>query len=221
MLYSIIFQLNNLPFEYKVIIFLTYTFAVILALTMHEFAHAFVAHKLGDDTAKNQGRLTINPMAHFDITGLLCFMFLGFGWAKPVPINSYNFRKIKRDTFLVSVAGITINFILAFIFCPLSILAMSKAADSMLIYTLYCLCTYIFNVNLVFMVFNLLPIYPLDGFNMIASQAKYDNAFVNFMQKYSYVILLIVVCVFSFTNLFEYLVYYVGYPISWFWNLIV
>ena len=221
MLYSLLFELNSLPFKYKLIIFLTYTVSVIIALTFHEFAHAFSACKLGDKTAKNQGRLTLNPMAHFDTSGLVCFLFFGFGWAKPVPINAFNFKKVKRDTFIVSISGVLTNLIFAFIFCPLALLTLNIAMESTFGYIIYCLCTYIYQTNLVLMVFNLLPIYPLDGFNAIASQLSYANRFVNFMQKYGSIILLATLIVFNYTNIFSELVYYISYPINKFWGLIL
>ena len=116
MLYTILFERSSLSFGFKLMIFLAFTLAVIFSLTIHEFSHSFVAYKLGDDTPKKMGRLTFNPMAHFDALGLFSFMFLGFGWAKPVPINPFNFKKIKRDTFLVSISGIVANLIFAFSF---------------------------------------------------------------------------------------------------------
>ena len=218
MLFDILFTLNYLPFVYKVIIFITF---FIVALTAHEFSHAFVAYKLGDNTPKAAGRLTLNPMAHFDLKGLLCFLFLGFGWAKPVPINSFNFKKIKRDTFLVSIAGVVTNLILAFVFYPLAMLFLNVAWKSEILYAIYCLCYYLFSINLVFMVFNLLPIHPLDGFNAIASQLSYTNRFVNFMQKYGVIILFVVIVIFSYTDIFNILVDYVGYPIREFWSLVL
>lgn len=221
MLFTLLFELNSLPFEYKLVIFLTYVVAVVLALTIHECAHGFMAYKLGDPTAKVAGRITLNPMAHFDPIGLICFLILGFGWAKPVPVNPFNFKKIKRDSFLVSIAGVASNLVLAFIFCPLSMLLIPVAGNSVLLYALYCLCAYIYQVNLVLLVFNLLPIYPLDGFNAIASQLKYTNKFVTFMQKYGSFILIGMIILFNYTNLFEYLVYYVGYPIDKLWSLII
>ena len=208
-----------MPFVQKLIIFFTFSLAVVFALTIHEFAHAFVAHRLGDNTAKLQGRMSLNPMVHFDVLGIICFLFFGFGWAKPVPINTYNFSHIKRDTFLVSISGIVTNLIIAFIFYPLSMLLLNVASNSVILEILYYLCAFMFEINLVFAVFNLLPIYPLDGFNAIASQLRYDNPFVTFMQRYGSLILILVVIIFSYTNIFGYLVSYVGYPISWFWGL--
>ena len=84
--------------------------AVAVVLSLHEFAHAFVAYKCGDVTPKLNGRLTINPIAHFDLLGLLMFTFAGFGWAKPVPINPYNFRHYKRGLGFTAVAGVVMNY---------------------------------------------------------------------------------------------------------------
>ncbi len=218
MLFSLIFD-NSLSFGYKILIFFTFSFAVVFALTIHEFAHAFMANKLGDNTAKVYGRLSLNPMVHFDILGLICFLVFGFGWAKPVPINTYNFSNIKRDTFLVSIAGIVTNLIVAFIFYPLAMLLMSVIGQSIFLEILFYLCLYMYEANLILMVFNLLPIYPLDGFNAIASQLSYTNPFVTFMQKYGSLLLIILVIIFSRTGLFNTLVYYIGYPISAFWGL--
>lgn len=221
MLYSLLFERSSLPFSYKLIEFLTFTVAVIFALTIHEFSHSFVANKLGDDTPKKIGRLTLNPMAHFDTLGLISFLFLGFGWAKPVPINPFNFKKIKRDTFFVSIAGIVANLIFAFIFYPIALLIVTNAGSSNFLRVLVSLFSYLYEINLVFMVFNLLPIYPLDGFNAISSYLKYTNPFVQFMLRYGTFLLIFVIVIFNYTNIFNMLVYYVGYPISKFWNLII
>lgn len=219
-MFNILFR-STIDSKVKIIIFLTYAFAIMLALTIHEFAHAFVAYKLGDRTAKSYGRLSLNPMVHFDVLGLISFVLFGFGWAKPVPINPYNFRNIKKDTFLVSIAGITANLILTFVFCPLAIILNNayNATGSMLSLIFSFLFTFIYQINLVLMVFNLIPIYPLDGFNALASQVKYDNSYVAFNRQYGAILLIGLVVLFYYTNIFDYLVYYVGYPITAFWGL--
>ena len=86
---------------------------VLIALTFHEFAHGYMAYKLGDPTAKNLGRLTLNPLKHLDPIGTICMIFFHFGWAKPVPINSRYFKKPRRDMALTAAAGPIMNFILA------------------------------------------------------------------------------------------------------------
>ena len=88
--------------------------AIIIGLTVHEWAHAFAADKLGDPTAKNLGRMTLNPFAHIDLFGFLCLLVVGFGWAKPVPVNPRNFKNYRRDDIIVSLAGIAMNLVVAF-----------------------------------------------------------------------------------------------------------
>ena len=90
--------------------------AVLIGLSLHEFGHAFVAYKLGDDTPYYQGRVTINPAAHIDPIGFVCLLLIGFGWGNPVQINPRNFKKPRRDELLVSLAGVTMNFIVAVLF---------------------------------------------------------------------------------------------------------
>ena len=90
--------------------------AVLITLTVHEYCHGYAAYKLGDNTAKNLGRLTLNPIKHLDPIGFLCMLLAGFGWAKPVPINSRNFKKPRYGIALTSFAGPASNLILAFIF---------------------------------------------------------------------------------------------------------
>ncbi len=221
MLLDLLFRYTSMPFASKVIIFLTFSVAVIIALGIHEYAHAFTAVKCGDPTPKLAGRLTFNPLAHFDVAGLLCFLFLGFGWAKPVPINPFNFKNVKKDSFLVSISGVLANLILAFISFPIAMLFARVIGVSVVWEICFYLFLYIFQTNLVFMVFNLIPVYPLDGFNAVASLTKYNNKFVNFMHRYGGVVLLILIVVFHVTDLFSIIVSYVGYPITWFWMLIL
>lgn len=136
--------------------------ALVPAFTVHEFAHAWAAYRLGDSTAKDMGRLTLNPMKHLDIFGILLVLVAGFGWAKPVPVNPYNLRRGRRDLAIVAVAG------------PLSNLAMAAAAALVWRFTdlrqmpdfvVFALLTFVW-LNVVLMFFNLLPIAPLDGFKV-------------------------------------------------------
>ena len=93
--------------------------AVVIVLTLHEFAHAFVAVKCGDPTPKWNGRLTLDPLRHFDLVGLICFALVGFGWAKPVPINPNNFKKYRTGMALTASAGVVVNFLTALLVYPL------------------------------------------------------------------------------------------------------
>jgi len=144
---------------------------VLLALTGHEFAHAWAAHSLGDDTAKRDGRLTFNPLLHLDFLGTV-FLLLSqtYGWAKPVPVNPSNFRRPARDMALVALAGPGLNIALALGFG----LALKTAYQAgLLAYLpygspLFHILNLIVGVNLALGVFNLLPLPPLDGFQVLA-----------------------------------------------------
>ena len=99
--------------------------AVLIIICTHEYAHAYVANKCGDPTARFSGRLTLNPLAHFDPIGIVMFALIGFGWAKPVPINPNNFRNYKRGCLLTSSAGVIVNYLTAFLIYPIFILVLN------------------------------------------------------------------------------------------------
>ncbi|MBE7082056.1 MAG: site-2 protease family protein [Clostridiales bacterium] len=179
---------------------LGYIFAVVLAFGLHEYSHAFVANKLGDPTPKALGRLTLNPFKHLDKFGMLGFLIFGFGWAKPVPINPMRFKRYKRDMVLVSLSGVITNLILAFIISGIYFFYFTNVAkfdangftySNSLLYMIHYFLQYSIILNIALFVFNLLPIYPLDGFNTIKSMLKPNNKFVNFMYRYGNIILLI------------------------------
>lgn len=144
---------------------------VLLALTVHEVSHGWMAFKLGDPTARNLGRLTLNPLKHIDPIGTLCMIFFHFGWARPVPINSRYFKKPRRDMALTAAAGPASNFIMAFIgiFLRQILIAIFNAfpASSSFVgyiqYAAIMLLTYFHILNLSLGLFNLIPIPPLDG----------------------------------------------------------
>jgi len=134
--------------------------AIVIAITLHEFAHAFSAYKLGDQTPKAQGRVTLNPLSHIDPFGIIVLIFVGFGWGRPVQVNPYAFTKNRRlANLIVDVAGVTTNFIIAF-FCT----ALLFVIQDQILFTIVLNIVYI---NFILMVFNLLPIPPLDGFGII------------------------------------------------------
>lgn len=138
--------------------------ALLLALILHEISHGYVALWCGDGTAKMMGRLSLNPSHHLDPIGTLCLVLFGFGWAKPVPINPRNFKHYVRDDFLVSIAGITMNFLL-FLVSSFLMVALSKA-DGFLAYVVWFLTTFA-SINLSLAVFNLIPFPPLDGYHVL------------------------------------------------------
>ena len=142
--------------------------ALLFALTIHEFAHAWSAYLCGDATAKNQGRLTLDPLAHLDPIGSICMLLAGFGWAKPVPVNPMFFRHPRRDDILVSLAGVAANLATAllvslFMFLTWRAGFWNSQPMAVVWHMLFTLLT--FSVALVF--FNLIPVPPLDGSHVL------------------------------------------------------
>jgi Zn-dependent protease len=156
------------PFD---LLFMMLSYAVILflCLPVHELAHGLVAHWCGDDTAKWYGRLTLNPFKHLDVWGTAMILTVGFGYAKPVPVNSRNFRNYRRDMILVALAGPLSNFLMAAVAMFLYLLVAYKVAPGQATELLMMLLSIVINVNITLMVFNLLPIPPLDGSRLWSS----------------------------------------------------
>lgn len=207
--------------------------ALVVVLTLHEFAHGFAAVKSGDMTPKLYNRYTLNPLAHFDLIGLISFAVVGFGWAKPVPINPNNFRHYKRGCFFTSIAGVLANYLLAFIVVPLLILSILYVPTfGYFTHVLISTLSYIINFSLVFFVFNLIPIYPLDGFRVVDVFSKRRGPLYQFLRyKAIYVLYFLILLGFiadligvpQIDILGQFLsitTYYLGLPIYMFWGLI-
>ena len=152
--------------------------ALLLAITFHEFAHGYAAYRLGDPTAKNYGRLSLNPIKHLDPLGTIALLFIGFGWAKPVPINPIYFKDQKKGTALVGLAGPLANLILAFISLILfkmffnTIYILDASSDVFLQHmgrNFIIMLNYVLMYNIWLAVFNLIPIPPLDGSKIFIS----------------------------------------------------
>ena len=179
--------------------------AILAALTIHECAHAFVANYLGDPTAKNEGRVTLNPIAHLDPIGTLLFFIVHFGWGKPVPVDPRYFRHPKRDSALVALAGPASNLLLAIVsFVLLAVLAPQTlhvtSAENLLFAhgigeRLQAFASQVFAnmlfMNLALMAFNLLPIAPLDGSKVLHPfiPLRYEEQYDRFMQNGPYILI--------------------------------
>ena len=183
---------------------------VLIAITFHEYAHAWTAYKLGDDTAKSQGRLSLNPLKHMDPIGIVMLLFLGFGWGRPVEIDSRNFNRnisVRKAEAIVSIAGPLANFILAIVFSAIyGALIKFNALTSMDTRTALTIITIlqsIISINIGLGVFNLIPLPPLDGSKVILPflPQKAKNWFINNEQ-----IFYIVFVVLWITNLAGYII---------------
>ena len=170
----------------------------VISMTLHEVAHGYVAYKFGDDTAKREGRITLNPLKHIELTGIILpvlILLSGFkflvGWAKPVPVNFYNLRPHRLGLFCVAVAGIVVNFILAgisLVFLKLG----SKYLDMDNIFMTVMI--YVYVINLLLGMFNLIPITPLDGGRIVYSfSGNKIREFYNKIERYGILIIFVIV----------------------------
>jgi Zn-dependent protease len=137
--------------------------ALLLAVTIHEVAHGWVADRLGDPTARLAGRLTLNPLPHIDPLGALAFVLAGFGWARPVPVNGRNLRRPLRDMALVAAAGPLSNFVVAFLGLVGWVVAQRAISSPFVVEPLAGVLRYVYTFNLGLAIFNLIPLPPLDG----------------------------------------------------------
>lgn len=168
---------------------------VLMAITIHEYAHGYAALKMGDTTAKNQGRLSLNPLAHMDPIGALCMLLFHFGWAKPVPINPYNFRDRKKGTMLVSIAGPLSNLFLSLVGAViLGILSRFRFSVESAIFVnlLVGIFGQMIILNISFAVFNLIPLPPLDGSKILGAllPAKYYFKLLQY-ERYAFPVLIL------------------------------
>lgn len=148
------------------LLFLLSAISIVIAITVHEFAHAKAADHLGDPTPGLQGRLTLNPLAHLDVYGTLFLLMFGFGWGKPVQFDPFNLKNPRKDAAIISVAGPLTNFVMAIVSAiVLWLFRFLQLGDIATIGSLF--LTPFIIMNLILGIFNLIPIHPLDGFKIV------------------------------------------------------
>ncbi len=162
--------------------------AIILAFTIHEFMHAYVAVKAGDNTPINQGRYTLNPIKHIDPIGFILVILVGIGWAKPVQVNISNFKNGRKDFVMVSLAGALGNFMLAFLGAAILFFSAEFLLNHEILYNIV---YYIVFINLMLIALNLLPIPPLDGFNVLTTLVRFKNINIIYnIKRYGFFVLI-------------------------------
>lgn len=184
---NIITYLSAGDFRGLIIYLLALMLGMLVAISFHEWAHAFAAYKLGDPTAKNMGRMTLDPTKHIDPIGAVCFLLFGMGWAHPVIVNSRNLKNYRRDDLIISLAGPVMNLLLSFIFFGGYFFA-SIYTDNEVLHTVL---LYLVSLNMSFAIFNILPIPPLDGFRVVTSIfVRKGHKVVEVLQRYGWLILM-------------------------------
>ena len=191
---------SGMGFSQKLVYILVIAFCVLLSLSVHEMSHGLAAYMLGDKTAKSMGRLSVNPLHHLDPFGAICLFLFGFGWAKPVPVNPWNFKHDKAGMAFTALAGPLSNFILAFIAQIGTVIlgGLRFSSDASFTFNIATVAYIIFNylaiINLGLGLFNLIPIPPLDG-SKILNAILPKSLYFKIMQyeRYGFIVLIILI----------------------------
>ena len=189
---------------------------LLISLTIHELSHGYIAYRLGDITAKSEGRLTLNPFKHLDPVGTIMMIVARIGWAKPVPVNPGYFRNPKKGMMLVSVAGPLSNMVMAFIGVFLFEITYALSGgnpESIVTYWLLRFLSLFFTVNIGLAIFNLLPVPPLDG-SKILSGILPAKAYFQFMQYERYIGMIFLVIVLAFGEGFSKILGFFANPLA-------
>lgn len=177
--------------------------AIVIAITVHEFAHAFLADRLGDPTPRLQGRLTLNPIAHLDPFGTLLILLVRFGWGKPVQFDPFNLRNPRRDAALISIAGPISNLLLATLAALLlrvllslqfSVIAHTTETIAVVTVIVRAFLESLIQINVILAIFNLIPIHPLDGFKIVGGFLNHSQARDWYsLERYGFIFLILLI----------------------------
>jgi Zn-dependent protease len=168
---------------------------IIIGLTVHEFSHAWVAQLCGDSTARDEGRVTLNPLKHIDLLGFIMLLVAGFGWAKPVQFNEHNLRNPRTDVMKIAVAGPLSNALIAIILSILFAFTVEKVPiySNTTVRVIYEAIRYAIYINWGLFVFNLIPLPPLDGSHLLLNQFRKHPAVYNALYKYGSIVLFVLI----------------------------
>lgn len=175
------------------LLFIIYLVALLVAITIHEFAHAITADYLGDPTSRIQGRVSLNPLVHLDMFGTLLILLMGFGWGKPVVFDPYNLKHPRKDAAIISFAGPLSNFILAIVLSI--VLRLFVLFDQSIFFTIsYFFFAPVISINVMLGIFNLIPIHPLDGFKIVGGLLPEDKAHEWYqLERYGMIFLILLI----------------------------
>ncbi len=191
---SLLYSYGNSISREGLLCVVAFVCALLITVMLHEIAHGLSALMYGDTTAKDYGRLTLNPAKHFDPMGILMMLLVGFGWAKPVPVNVNNFENNRSGMIVVSLAGVVTNLFLSFVFMALYVLCttITYSTDAGY-YTLVFFINFAYLMmwlNICFALFNILPLFPLDGYRLLSCFVRQNNSYMTFVRRYSMYIFL-------------------------------